>query len=67
AAARADGVARLIGRYRPTAKNGLVAELYPKLGFACTGVDGVFERDLRATPQLAFSDHITVIREKSAP
>ncbi|MBV8848819.1 MAG: HAD family hydrolase [Methylobacteriaceae bacterium] len=28
------GARRLIGRYRPTGKNGMVAEHYPKLGFA---------------------------------
>ncbi len=32
--ARALGAERLIGAYRPTAKNGMVREHYPKLGFA---------------------------------
>jgi FkbH-like protein len=34
AAARARGCRRLIGEYLPTAKNGIVAELYPTLGFS---------------------------------
>lgn len=33
-AARARGVSRLIGQYRPTEKNGMVAMLYPGLGFS---------------------------------
>jgi FkbH-like protein len=37
AAARADGIGRIIGEYLPTAKNGMVKEHYPKLGFAVTG------------------------------
>lgn len=36
AAARA-GAAALLGRYRPTPRNGLVRELYPSLGFAPAG------------------------------
>jgi len=35
--ARALGARRLIGEYRPTAKNGLVCDLYPRLGFAQIG------------------------------
>jgi FkbH-like protein len=31
--ARAAGVSRLVGQYRPTAKNGMVADHYLKLGF----------------------------------
>jgi FkbH-like protein len=34
-AAAARGVSRLIGRYRPTAKNAVVADLFERLGFAC--------------------------------
>jgi FkbH-like protein len=33
------GADRLIGRYRPTRKNGLVKDLYPKLGFVPQEVD----------------------------
>ena len=40
AAARTAGVRRLIGHYKPTAKNHPVAGLYEKLGFNCEGMDG---------------------------
>jgi len=33
AASRRLGASRLIGEYRPTAKNAMVAQHYPKLGF----------------------------------
>jgi FkbH-like protein len=40
-AARERGVRMIYGEYRPTPKNGLVADLYPRLGFANAGeVDG---------------------------
>ncbi len=32
--ARRSGVAWLVGEYRPSGRNGLVADLYPSLGFA---------------------------------
>ncbi len=35
--ARARGATRIVGRYIPTAKNSLVAELYPRLGFTPAG------------------------------
>ena len=35
--ARARGLARIVGEYRATEKNGVVAALYPGLGFAPTG------------------------------
>jgi len=38
--ARALGARRLVGEYRPTAKNALVRDLYPRLGFAEIGRDG---------------------------
>ncbi len=38
--ARALGARRLIGEYRPTAKNALVRELYPRLGFDEIGRSG---------------------------
>ena len=38
--ARAAGCHRVIGRFTPTAKNGLVADLYSRLGFAAAGCDG---------------------------
>jgi FkbH-like protein len=38
--ARALGARRLVGEYCPTAKNGLVRELYPRLGFQEIGRNG---------------------------
>jgi FkbH-like protein len=40
ARARALGARRLLGEYAPTAKNALVRELYPRLGFTEIGRDG---------------------------
>jgi FkbH-like protein len=40
ARARALGARRLIGEYSATAKNALVRDLYPRLGFTETGRDG---------------------------
>ena len=37
--AKARGITRLRGQYRPTPRNGLVAELYPSLGFNQVGAD----------------------------
>ena len=46
------GANRIIGKYRPTAKNGMVREHYAKLGFVQIGTeeDGttLWERDIRA-------------------
>ena len=41
--AREMGAERLLGEYRPTDKNAVVAELYPSMGFAAAG-DGFFVR-----------------------
>jgi predicted enzyme involved in methoxymalonyl-ACP biosynthesis len=38
--ARCRGARRLIGTYRPTAKNGMVRDHYPRLGFAPLANDG---------------------------
>ena len=45
ARARELGVKTIIGRYEPTAKNGLVKDLYPKFGFVAS-VDGSWELDV---------------------
>ncbi len=45
--ARERGVPRVLGEYRATAKNAVVAELYPRLGFAAVGV-GKFTRTVGA-------------------
>jgi predicted enzyme involved in methoxymalonyl-ACP biosynthesis len=46
--ARARGATSLIGEYLPTVKNGVVAELYPRLGFTQAGA-ALFTRDLAAS------------------
>jgi FkbH-like protein len=60
--ARATGAAAVYGGYRPTAKNGIVKDLYPRYGFAEAGArDGgatLFRHDLR-TP-LARPDHLSL-------
>lgn len=48
-AARARGVFRLVGRYEPTPKNGIVAEHYASLGFAARP-DGAWGLDLDHAP-----------------
>jgi FkbH-like protein len=47
AAARAQGANGVVGEYLPTAKNDVVAGLYPRLGFAAAG-RGRFVRDCLA-------------------
>ncbi len=42
AEARARGLSRLVGEYRATAKNGVVADLYARLGFVPVDDAGVF-------------------------
>lgn len=37
--AEKEGCAELVGRYRSTERNGMVAELFPRLGFAADGTD----------------------------
>jgi FkbH-like protein len=39
AGARAGGAQRIVGEYRPTAKNGMVRELYSRLGFTLVSND----------------------------
>ena len=46
-------VGRIVGVYRPTARNGLVQELYDRMGFRRIGESGEevrYELDVRATP-----------------
>ncbi len=50
-AARAHGYERLRGLYVPGPRNALVADLYPKLGFAsANGSEHCWERDITAQP-----------------
>jgi FkbH-like protein len=61
--ARGAGRMRLIGRYLPSRKNGMVADLYPRFGFAEAAEAGVFERDLGALPPLPYPQHTAIARE----
>lgn len=63
AVARADGVSRLVGCYRATRKNAMVADFYPAHGFATTEREGEFEKNLRATATTPFHDHTKIVRE----
>jgi FkbH-like protein len=54
-AARERGLSRLRGSYLPTAKNGMVADLYPRLGFKDSGRarepgETAWEYDLHTQP-----------------
>lgn len=44
AIAQARGAARIVGEYRPTAKNAVVADLFPRLGFAPADDPAFFSR-----------------------
>ena len=55
---------RLIGEYRPTSKNGMVKDHYPKLGFAPLEVDEKgHKRDVLDLGSFATPDVIMAIRE----
>ena len=45
--AREMGVKTIVGRYEPTAKNGLVKDLYPAMGFVAR-TDGAFELNVES-------------------
>jgi predicted enzyme involved in methoxymalonyl-ACP biosynthesis len=53
ACARERGIRRLVGIYRPTAKNAMVKDHYGKLGFTLTG-----ESDDAMTWTLDLADHV---------
>ena len=66
AAAREAGVSRLVGEYVPTAKNGLVRELYDRLGFERRGMSesGVltYQMELKtASPAKTFVHAVGVL------
>jgi FkbH-like protein len=48
--ARQQGVEALVGEYLPTVRNGVVADLYARLGFSPVGDDGRFWRREAARP-----------------
>ena len=59
-AAKAAGVSRLVGVYRKTAKNGLVADLFDRLGFTLEAEDGD-ERRYELTVGQATTPYSTLI------
>lgn len=62
-AAAALGLSRVVGRYRPTAKNDLVRELYARLGFAAVGAEGDTRIFARAVADFEpFATKIAVVR-----
>ena len=67
-AAQERGIRRIRGVYIPTAKNGMVADLYQRLGFQAKGAAGgsqIFEFDL-ATQPVPACDCIQVLRPAEA-
>lgn len=52
------GATELVGRYLPTAKNGQVADLYPRHAFTSTGEEGVFLAAVTDVPPVP--SHLTV-------
>jgi FkbH-like protein len=48
--ARAAGIDRIVGEYLPTAKNGMVRDLYPQMGFSSR--DGRWELELSTRQEL---------------
>ena len=67
--ARAKGIATLIGTYIPTAKNGMVADHYEKLGFTLVSRDEVTQStiwSLDVTHYEARSRHIRIVEKINA-
>jgi FkbH-like protein len=60
ALAAARGATRIIGEYRPTARNGVVADLFARLGFTPTDDPAIFARIVATTGD----DPGTAIREE---
>lgn len=66
-AAAARGIRRIVGVYRPTAKNGLVKELYDQMGFRriCESAEELrYELEVPATPQVT-ATHVRNITRAS--
>ncbi len=61
--AAAMGATRLIGEYRPSGKNEVVAQLYPRLGFAPIG-EGLFQREISLGREDLVT-HIVTVAESS--
>jgi predicted enzyme involved in methoxymalonyl-ACP biosynthesis len=59
-AARSAGIEKIVGIYRPTEKNGLVADLYPRLGFSRVQDEHRYVLDVRSVsgPYTRFIEHV---------
>ena len=65
--ARAAGARRLIGRYLPTKRNGLVRDLYPQLGFSLIEEDQETGQTAwtlpLATARLPDTGHLSIVQK----
>ena len=68
-AARERGACRLIGEYRPTPRNGMVRDLYRRLGFNFIGeaADGCVTWSLDLADYLPPDTAITIVTKQSQP
>jgi FkbH-like protein len=57
---RERGSRRVIGRYRETGKNNMVADFFLRFGFVETDEQGVYVRDLAASPPMDFPTEINI-------
>lgn len=64
--ARARGAKHLTGVYSPTAKNGLVADLFTRLGFSADSQGRAFNRNLETEPPLRYPSHIHIEKMERA-
>jgi FkbH-like protein len=68
AIARANGSGRVVGRYLPTSKNKLVANLYPKMGFTPLATEGDGQAYARAVDAFVpFATHIAARSSRHDP
>ena len=63
------GVREIVGLYRPTPRNGLVRDLYPRLGFETVATDGEGGATYRLTPDPASiaAPPMRIVRAACAP
>lgn len=65
-AAREHGIARIRGVFRPTAKNSLVADLLPRLGFEPAGAAGDGERSFVLDVESVSGAYTRYVEDRSA-
>jgi len=63
-AACARGIRKVVGVYRPTAKNGLVKDLYGQMGFRSVGEEGRYELTVPEMPVVT-ATHVRDVTEGS--